>query len=391
MISRRRLLKNAGLISTAPLLPGFLRQALAVEQEDNGRILVVIQMDGGNDGLNTVVPFAQDAYREKRPEIALPDNQLIKIDNSVAFNGAMSAAAELLNDGRLAVVQGVGYPDSNRSHFRSMAIWHTASNADDLPENGWAGRALDLHASGQTDSFFIGDEDLPLSLRGRRSVATSMSPGKSLELNAKIDPVAAIQKSRSDESLDAFVRRNVLDAYTTVGKLNKPERRSSSVTYPTSSLAARLKTVARFIEMESSARVYYAIQAGYDTHEKQLNSHARLLGDFSGAVKVFLDDVKSMGLEDRVLLMAFSEFGRRVSENGSAGTDHGTAGPVFFAGSPVQSGLIGASPDLHDLDGDDLKMQFDFRQVYASVLDNWLQIPSEKVLGGRFETLPILR
>lgn len=392
MVSRRQFLKRAGLVSAAPVIPGFFTHSLAANaqpKDDNGRILVVIQMNGGNDGLNTVVPFAQDVYREKRPELALPENQLLKIDGAMALNGAMSPAAEMLDQGRLAVVQNVGYPNPDRSHFRSMAIWQTASNDDDLPENGWAGRALDTHLSGRTDAFFVGEEDLPLSLRGRRSVVTSMLAGKKLQLNAKIDPHSVIQKESRDASLDAFVRRNVLDAYTTVRELNQPQQAASSVVYPSSGLASRLQTIARFIGMESSARVYYTIQSGYDTHNRQLASHGELLGDFSGAVKAFMDEMKVMGLEDRVVLMAFSEFGRRVNENGSAGTDHGTAGPVFLAGSKVRSGLIGNAPDLSDLDGDDLKMQFDFRQVYASLLDDWLGIASESAIGGRFECLPL--
>lgn len=393
MTRRRKFLQQAGLVSTSPFVPGFVANTLGSDtriDDTEGRILVIIQLDGGNDGLNTIVPFAQEEYRKRRPDLALPTRQVLKINDDIGFHPAMTGAANLLEKDQLAVVQSVGYPNPNRSHFRSMAIWQTASTADDLPQLGWAGRALDARTTGGTDSMFVGTEDLPLSLIGRRSVAAALPPGETLQLKSKLNPNTAITNAGDEGDLQSFVRRNVLQAYRTVEQLNQPQT-AAAVTYPTSAIAQRLKTIAQFIGMETPAQIYYAIQPGYDTHNEQPGSHARLLADFSGAVESFLADLKVMGLDDRVLVLAFSEFGRRVNENGSAGTDHGTAGPVFFAGNHVNSGLIGTTPDLSDLDGDDLKMQFDFRSVYATVLQNWLRIPAEESLGQDYATLPIIR
>ena len=392
MNSRRRFLKQAGCISTAPVLPTLFRNPLLHADErsnGNGRILVVIQLTGGNDGLNTVIPYSQEGYREKRPTIAVPKNQLLKIDDQLAFHGAMNAAIELLQDGRLSIIQNVGYPNSDRSHFRSMAIWHTAGNSsDELPENGWAGRALDATATGGTDGLFVGRDDLPRALRGRRASITSMLPGKKLELTTSINPHESLLISGDGSALGTFVQRNLADTYKTIQQLEQPTKKSA-VAYPASELGASLKSIAQFIGIESSARVYYTIQPGYDTHQSQTANHAELLADYSGSLKAFLDDLKAMKLEDRVVVMAFSEFGRRVSENGSAGTDHGTAGPVFIAGSKLKQGLIGNAPNLSDLDGDDLKVGIDFRRVYAALLNDWLGIPSEPVLGGEFEPLSL--
>ncbi|MEL6109264.1 MAG: DUF1501 domain-containing protein [Planctomycetota bacterium] len=390
MTNRRRFLKKAGLISAA--VPSFLTQTLLRADEhrdDDGRILVIIQLSGGNDGLNTVIPFSQDIYREKRPAIAVPKSRAIEIDDEVALHGSMSAASDLLQDGRLSIVQSVGYPNSDRSHFRSMAIWHTAGEGgEELPETGWAGRALDETAVGGTDGVFIGYDDLPRALRGRRASVSSLPPGKKLELKTSIRPHEPLLSSDDHTPIGTFVQRHVVDAYKTLQQLEQPAK-ASAISYPQSELGSSLRSVAQFIGIESSARVYYAVQPGYDTHESQPRTHGQLLSDFSRSLKAFLDDLKAMKLEDRVAVMAFSEFGRRVSENGSAGTDHGTAGPVFVAGSHVSQSLIGKAPDLSDLDGDDLKVKIDYRRVYAAMLDDWLGIPSASVLGNDFEPLPV--
>lgn len=393
MATRRHFLQHAGLVATAPFLPSFVAktQAGLRDSADNGRILVIVQLDGGNDGLNTVVPFGQDAYYRSRPELALPSDQIIRMSDQAGLHPSMRDASDLVNDGQFSVIQNVGYPNPNRSHFRSMAIWHTASNAHDLPRTGWAGRALDPQADGATDSLFAGTADLPLALQGRRSVATSVPPGESLQLRSGLVPQLDAATPPKSSAIHAYVRRNVLNAYCSVKELNAADKRSGQSAYPASALAQSLKAIAGFIGTDSSARVYYAIQPGYDTHEDQLGAHSRLLQEFSGSVRAFLRDLKNMKLADRVVLMAFSEFGRRVRENGSAGTDHGTAGPIFLAGSAVEPGLIGDVSNLEDLDGDDLKVHVDFRQVYATLLEQWLQIPSEVPLGRRYSTLPVLR
>ncbi|HUG67240.1 MAG TPA: DUF1501 domain-containing protein [Pirellulaceae bacterium] len=397
MLSRRSFLQGSTLLALAPTVPGFLTRSVlaSAEASSDGRILVVIQMDGGNDGINTVVPYADDGYGANRKELRLRTDGLIKIDGEAAFHPSMRAAADLLDDGRLAIVQGVGYPNPNRSHFRSMAIWHTARFEQEEHLNfGWAGRALDLsRRTVGADAIFVGSETLPVALRGRRSVASSMLHAEDLVLTAPINPTTLLTGRGEGNDLKSFVQRTVLDSYTTADELSKAKGGDESSTrYPETQLAERLKLIARLIKSGLPTRVYYAIQSGYDTHAVQLPGHARLLNEFAGAVKALVDDLAAANLADRVAVMAFSEFGRRVQENGSLGTDHGTAGPVFIAGTSVVAGLHGRMPRLLDLDdGGDLKLTVDFRQVYATVIERWLGVSAQPVLDRTWEPLAIFR
>jgi uncharacterized protein (DUF1501 family) len=406
MYSRRTFLRSS-LVALAPTVPGFLAQTArcAAPQRDS-RVLVVIQLDGGNDGINTLVPFADPGYAKYRRELRLPADKLLKLNREVGLHPAMRAAAKLWDGGRLAVVQGVGYPNPSRSHFKSMAIWQSANvdlprgsgvsaEVETLAALGWLGRALDGRprpAAGDPAAAFVGKEALPLALRGRRSLAADLSRPEELALARKADPKKVVGGMEGDGDLAAFVRRNTLDAYASservVGLLGGPD---GTARYPATALAGHLRTVARLIKGGIGTRVFYAIQGGYDTHVYQLGRHAELLGEFAGAVGTFLDDLAGAKLADRVVVLAFSEFGRRVEENGSKGTDHGTAGPVFLAGSPVKGGLVGPAPRLLDQHEGDLKMTVDFRRAYASVLEDWLGVPARTVLGGAHERLPLFR
>jgi len=400
-LSRRRFLQSSALLALSPLVPAFLPRLASAAQEGaaDGRILVVVQLDGGNDGLNTVVPYADDAYARHRPTLRLRPQELIKLDDRVGLPRSMQAAARLVEDGRLAIVQGVGYPNPNRSHFHSMAIWHTADpklQEADRSTLGWLGRAFDRldRPSDGTDAVYVGTDDLPRALVGRRAAALSMSAADDLALRLGAEDRAAradAAAGAAGNDLLAFVRRRMLEAYGTADQLTDSARGTAAdVVYPQTPLANRLRLIARIIRSGAGARVYYASHGSFDTHSDQLARHSALLYEFSGAVKAFLDDLKAARLSDRVLLLAFSEFGRRVAENGS-GTDHGTAGPVFLAGDAVRAGPASLPPDLANLDNGDLKPTSDFRQVYASVLEDWLQLPSEPVLGGTFKPVPVLR
>jgi uncharacterized protein (DUF1501 family) len=393
MLTRRSFLSRAPLIALAPAVPIFLWRSAQAAAETRGseRILVVLQLDGGNDGINTVVPFADPLYSEFRNDLRLPITLLHKIDDQFAFHPAMAPASELLEDGRLGIVQGVGYPNPNRSHFLSMAIWQSGRLREEEHDSGWVGRAFDASPVRGTDSIFVGTERLPLALRGRRSVASSVNPNEDLTVHSPIRLQSVADSQDQGGDFRSFVRRTVVDAYNSADELSRAARDlDSAVTYPGGPLSQQLRLIAQMIRLEMPARVYYAVQSGYDTHQDQLDTHTRLLSAFSGSVKAFLDDVAAAGMADRVLLLAFSEFGRRVRENGS-GTDHGTAGPVFLAGSRVSPGLIGKSPRLDDLADDDLKVTTDFRQVYATLLDDWLELSSRESLSGDFVKLPILR
>jgi uncharacterized protein (DUF1501 family) len=404
MLTRRDFLQTASLVALAPTVPGFLAQAArAARPERDGRVLVVIQLDGGNDGINTVVPFADEGYARCRKALRLPTERLLKINAEVGLHPAMGDAAKLLESGRLAIVQGVGYPNPSRSHFKSMAIWHSANvnlpkeevvDVESKAVYGWIGQALDggkKPADGSPGAIFVGTGSLPAALRSRRSVASAMTRPEEALLTLKANVKSAAGGAESDTDLAAFVRRSTLDAYATSERMAGVLRaKDTGSRYPATGLAGRLQVAARLLKGGVGARVIYTSQGGYDTHYIQLFQHADLLREFAGAVRAFLDDLAATGLAERVVVLAFSEFGRRVQENGSQGTDHGTAGPVFVAGPGVRAGLVGRTPSLLDLKDGDLKMGIDFRQVYATVLD-WLALPSGTALGGSFASLPLFR
>ena len=315
----------------------------------------------------------------------------------MALHSSLGEFGKLLEKGQLAVVQGVGYPNPNRSHFRSMAIWHSARlDPEEHGGLGWLGRALDedKKSASATTSLLIGSGPPPVAIRGRRSVASALEKPEDFALSAGADPRKALSRREQADDLSAFVQRSMLDAYATADKLAEVAKaRDSGARYPGTGLGNRLQMIARLIKVGFGTRVYYTLQGGYDTHSAQLNTHSQLLFELATASKAFLDDLAAAKLADRVALLMFSEFGRTVSENGSSGTDHGTSGPVFLAGPAVKPGLAGTMPSLVDLDPKvgDLRTSVDFRRVYASVLNDWLGLPAKAALGGDFERLPLFR
>jgi uncharacterized protein (DUF1501 family) len=397
MITRRDVLRTFPLISLSGTVPGFLsRTARAASPEKDGRVLVVIQLDGGNDGINTVVPFKDEGYAKHRKALRLPTDRLLKVADGVALHPAMAGAAKLLESGRLAIVQGVGYPNPNRSHFASMAIWQTARfDIEEQAGLGWLGRGLDALGgkAGQPSALFVGSGTPPVSLRGRRSATASLERIEDFTLDTAIPNGAPVKGGpEAQDNLAAFVRRSALDAYATADRMAELKHaRHSGVPYPNTALAEKLSLVAQLLKGGVAARVFYATQSSYDTHAGQAPAHSSLLSELAGGLLAFLDDLAAAKLADRVAVLCFSEFGRRVAENGSGGTDHGTAGPVFLAGPGVKAGLVGIAPNLLDLEDGDLKLGIDFRRVYAATLENWLGIPAKAALGGQFDPMPLFR
>jgi uncharacterized protein (DUF1501 family) len=361
--------------------------------EHDGRILVVVQLDGGNDGINTVVPYADPGYARHRKVLRLANERLIKVDDHVGLHPTMAKAGKLLETGRLAIVPGVGYPNPSRSHFQSMAIWQSARlDAEEQGGQGWLGRAFEAAPEDPTAALHVGSGPPPAALRGRRAVASTL---ERLD-DVLLDPAAGsargiVGAAGADDDLTAFVRRSTLDAYATAERIAAlGYDRGGDARYPASALGNHLQNVARLIKGGLAARVYYTVQGGYDTHAAQLSKHQELLWELSEGLAAFLDDLAAAGLAERVLVFGFSEFGRRVAENGSAGTDHGAAAPVILAGPGVRPGVHGDYPSLTDLENGDLKPHIDFRRVYATLLEDWLDLPSEAALGGRLERLAIL-
>jgi len=394
MLSRRDFLKHSSLLALAPTVPGFLAQTAraAVPQRD-GRVLIVLELNGGNDGINTVVPFADEGYAKHRKTLRLAKDRLVKVNDHVGLHPSLRDFGKLLEAGQLVIAQGVSYPNPSRSHFQSMATWHTARfDPEEQKGPGWLGRALDDAGSGAS-SLMVGSDPPPVAIRGRRSIASAIERIEDFTLDAGSNPRTALGRMEKSDDPAAFVQRSMLDAYATADRVQQLALGTDEARYPQSGLASRLRLIARLLKGGLDTRVFYTIQSGYDTHYAQLFTHSNLLLELSGALKAFLDDLAAARLADRVVVLLFSEFGRTVIENGSAGTDHGTSGPVLLAGPNVKGGLVGTTPSLLDLDPKygDLKTVIDFRRIYATVLEEWLGLPAKAALGGDFKGLSLLR
>lgn len=398
-LNRRTFLTTSAAASSVLAIngtaPAFLQQAVNARKND-GRILVVVEMAGGNDGLNTVVPFSDDAYKKARPKLAIAAADVLKIDRKLGFHPEMRGFADLMEAGRLAVVQGVGYPDPNRSHFESMDIWHTCQRKDAIRNDGWLGRYLETHGSAAVADpagFHFGDDKQPFALMSRQVRVPSVRSLDEFRLNGSDNntfrkAVKELADTRRESSNDllGFVQSSTSSAISASERIESAAMKKQATSeYPDSGLAKKLKAVSQLIRSGLSTPVYYVQINGFDTHAQQPNVHRTLLRAVSDSVSTFVNDMVNHGLGERVLCLCFSEFGRRVNENASEGTDHGTAGPMFLAGTSVKSGLIGRHPRLDDLQDGDLKHHTDFRSVYANVLKKWLGCDPKTVLLGEFD------
>ncbi len=414
MLNRRDFLGKFTLLSTALTAPSFLVRSIKAAQAKGlanaqlgnpNRILVVIELAGGCDGLNTVVPYTNDVYYASRPELALQQSQgLLTLDSTHAFHPAMTGFHELYSElGGLAVVQGVGYPNPNRSHFRSMDIWHTAE-PDNVATDGWLASYFDqnpqggslqgLNLGGRVPRAMVSDGGASPSIQNIETYQLQTDPRYPADTPNKN---AAFQELLSEPQnrfpFQEFVTQTVLDAtVSSIQLLEGRENYTSTVEYPQTAFANNLRNIAQIIAADLGVTVFYTSINGFDTHANQIvggnnlvGTHSALLGDVSQSVKAFYDDMKEMGRDEDVLIMTFSEFGRRLSENGSLGTDHGTANQMFVIGTPVAGGMYGSQPSLSNLDPvGDMIYTVDFRSVYASVLANWLGADPAQVLGANW-------
>ena len=440
--TRREFLRTTVLGSALSwTVPAFLANTLTALQTEaadsatqivtgkDSTILVVLQMAGGNDGLNTVVPFTNDFYHKARPKIGLPADKVLSLNGEIGFNSALTGFKNLYDSGNLAVVQGVGYPNPNRSHFRSTEIWQTASASEKIEKYGWLGRYFDNACAGadptvgvtigsQLPEAFFAKKPMGICLNNPQNYrfmsngsATEESYRKLNELEMSspapdggpsmapeensggtIASLAAGMPMQGGSAVD-FITRTALDAQMSSDKVRAIAAKvQNQAVYPGSQLGNSLKLVAKLIGGGLPTRVYYVSQGGYDTHTNQINTQTRLLQDLGDSTKAFVDDLKAQGNMQRVLVMTFSEFGRRVSENANGGTDHGAAAPMFIVGNKVKAGLLGKYPSLapQDLFEGDIKYNVDFRNVYASVLENWLKTKSAPILGKQFEPLALV-
>ncbi|HIA47569.1 MAG TPA: DUF1501 domain-containing protein [Candidatus Hydrogenedentes bacterium] len=405
-LTRRDFFKSAAVYSAlGTVAPQFLTQTVeattqAIAGFNNDRVLVVVQLAGGNDGLNMLVPYSNDAYYNARPGLALKKERLITINDDLAFNQKFSGMKNVYDNGQLAIIQGIGYPNPDRSHFRSMEIWHTASDSDEYESTGWIGRYFDHECSGSARpqvGVSITKEHLQ-AFSSKKGYGVSFEDPKSFgwkegkghdssnsfaELNAAT--------SNSDSNID-FLRHVTSNAIMSSKEVHKASEMAGQEMNRRgrTPLSRTLSNVAALIKNELSTRIYYVNAGGFDTHANQTGQHDNLLNQVSTGLEGFQNQLRKDGTADRVTTMIFSEFGRRVNENKSGGTDHGTAAPMFLMGENVNAGLHGRTPSLTDLDQGDLKFTTDFRSAYADVLENWFAVDPVRILGKKFDPLKII-
>ena len=411
MLNRRQLLKRSvdgcSMVAFSQLVPGFVANTACAAETRKQNVLVIVEMTGGNDGLNTVVPYADDDYQKARPTLRFREQEVVRIDERVGLNPGMRSLKRLYDKGQLAIVQGVGYPNPNRSHFESMDVWQSADPKRQLG-TGWLGRSagsLKL-AEGAIPAIHIGTKKLPLALHGSAMATPTIHPGRPLQLDLGIGGSSAsrsqlVRDVAEDQpeggDLLQFVRQSSLQTYATIDQLREllKEQQRSTSRFPSSvsrQLSVHLNLVARMIQSDFGTRIFYVAISGFDTHANQRQAHQTLVQQLADGINNLFTQLERTRTADRVLLLTFSEFGRRVKENGSKGTDHGAGSSLFIAGPAVKGGLVGKHPSLanDDLIAGDLKYHIDFRQVYATVLDRWLGCDSRQVLGAKFEHVGLL-
>lgn len=398
-MKRRDFLKNTTLASGVFLIPSFLKpfEALAFDELSGYKNLVIVQLSGGNDGLNTVVPYGMDAYYQKRKSIALPQSELIRLDDLQGLNPNMGALREIYDQGWMTVLNSVGYPNPDRSHFRSMDIWQTASNSDEYLTTGWIGRYLDSNCQSCKDPYAAVevDDTLSLALKGKSSKGIAVKDPAKLYNNTR-EPFFREVIENHDKHLNednlGYLYKTMIETYSSAGYIQKTSKTyESKSNYPQTGFANQLRTVSRFINSGLKTRVYYVSLSGFDTHTGQKDQQGRLLKQYSEGMAAFLNELKSTGKLNDTLVLTFSEFGRRVEQNASNGTDHGTANNVFvFSGKLKKPGIYNDAPDLINLDNGDLRYKIDFRQVYATVLDKWLDVNNSNILNRQFSGLDFI-
>ena len=402
--TRRDLLKatlgTSALLSSAA--PNFLIQAATAgsPRRDHGQsVLVVLQLSGGNDGLNTVVPYGDEEYARNRPTLALPSQELHKIDSMVGFHPRMGAFKRLYDEGHLGIIQGVGSPKFEGSHDVAMRIWHTADPDRPGCQTGWLGRGVDnIWRKDETDTpaVFVGPITQPFALNAERVIVPSIRSPDDLKIDKMPDHAAGLLRPKRKSELLQSLRQCTLKAHENTRRIEAVTKSSTGTAgYPSFRLAGTLRSVAQLIRADIGIRIFFTELGGggiggFDNHANQRGNHCALLHQLSESVAAFVGDLKRDKLLDRVLLMTFSEFGRTVKENGRRGTNHGAAAPIFMAGGKLKGGLIGKRPSLTELENGAPKVHIDFRRVYATVLDRWLGFESKPVLGKQFEPLDIV-
>ncbi|MDO7137295.1 MULTISPECIES: DUF1501 domain-containing protein [Algibacter] len=393
-MDRRKFLKQSSLASSLFFVPSFVKAFEQVAQSQLGyKRLVIIQLSGGNDGLNTVIPYQNDLYYKARPSLGIKKSEVLKLNDEVGLHKSLKPLKHLYDNGNLCVINNVGYPNPIRSHFRSMDIWQTATDSDKYSQSGWLGRYLDRYGKHPYSAIEINDS-LSLAMKGEQMNAIATQDAKTLYNLSKDPYFKNVIKHQDDAHLSehnlGYLYKSMISAESSAKYIYETSKTFSSKTdYPQNYFAKQLKTTAQFINSGLDTKVFYSALGGFDTHVNQLGAQNRLLNIYAESIEAFVNDLKTNNTFNDTLILTFSEFGRRVKQNANVGTDHGTSNNVFIIGGQLKKqGLYNDMASLSDLDTNgDLKFEIDFRTIYATVLNKWLDVNDEKVLNRSFNQL----
>lgn len=379
-LSRRSFLAGGVQLSVLGSLAPRLLGATVQDEAKAGRILVVVQLSGGNDGLNTVIPFSQDAYYRMRPTLGQKIGSIHRLDEHTALHPALGGLAELYGDGSLSIVHGAGHPNSDRSHFRSMEIWHTAEPFKPVGRVGWLGNMADQlleRSPGALPALSVGGRGSVLSMRGAKAVPPTVPDDRgfrlahtSKQLSRERDLIVAPARQATGDL--AFLRSAARTAYSAAERMAKATGAKTTAEFPGTPLGKELRLVAQLIRSGFGTRIFHVSLGGFDTHASQASVHGALMNQLGAALTAFQRDLEAAGQAERVVTMVFSEFGRRAKENGSRGTDHGRGNPVLLLGPKVAGRQHGTRPDLGDLVDGDIPSTTDFRGIYAALERDWM-------------------
>ncbi|MBV7268962.1 DUF1501 domain-containing protein [Winogradskyella luteola] len=392
-MDRRKFIKNSALASSLLFVPSFVKAFESTTTEGFGyKRLVIVQLAGGNDGLNTIIPHNNDIYFNSRPRLAITKD-IIKLNDNLGFHPSLGPLRSLFDNGELSIINNVGYPNPVRSHFRSMDIWQTASSSDEYLQSGWLGRYLDKYGKKPYNAIEM-DEQLSLAMKGERFNGIATDNYKVLYKTAKDPFFKSVLNHYNDAHLSehnlGYLYQTMIEAKSSAKYIYETTKiKSSQQDYPQNKFAKQLKNVAQFINSDLDTKVFYTSLGGFDTHANQQNKQAKLLKQYAESVLAFVKDLKQNQRFEDTLILTFSEFGRRVKQNAANGTDHGAANNIFVIGKNLkQSGFYNNLASLSDLDKNgDLKYEIDFRTIYATILNHWLKADDTTILNNSFTKL----
>jgi len=395
-MKRRNFIKNTALASSLFYVPSFVNAFNSLDFNLTGfKRLVIVQLSGGNDGLNTVIPYSNDIYYKNRPSINIK-NDILKLNNELALHPNLAPIKNLYDQGYLTIVNNVGYPNPNRSHFRATDIWQTASGSNEYLSAGWLGRYLDKYGENPYNAIEV-DDSLSLVMKGNKLNGMAVQNANQLYRNAQDPYFKKVLENHTNQHLSednlGYLYKTMIAAENSAKYIyNTTKTYNSTQTYPENPLAKQLKTAAEFINSGLDCKVLYTSLGGFDTHFNQKARQEKLLSVYAESIAAFVKDLQANNTFKDTLILTFSEFGRRVKQNAANGTDHGTANNVFIIGENLkQKGIYNEAPNLNDLDENgDLKYSVDFRSIYATILQNWMQVDDKSILNETFKPLSFL-